>query len=392
MLRFSEKQREFLKNANHRWNIKSGATRSGKTYLDYYIIPKRIRACNTSGLIVLLGNTRGTLERNILEPMRNIWGEALVGKIGSNNTVKLFGKKCYALGADKVSQVSKLQGAGISYCYGDEITTWNEEVFNMLKSRLDKPGACFDGTCNPDTPEHWFKKFLESDADIFHQHYTIDDNPYNPESFVSELKKEYAGTIYYDRFILGKWVKGEGLIYPFFSRDVHCFNTLPKCYLSWYISIDYGTKNPCVMQLWAVDEYRRRAYLTKEYYYDAKKEQRQKTDSEYYDDLLLFSKGRVIESVIIDPSAASFKAEIRRHGYFSCMNAKNNVLDGIRFSASLLKAGKIFIHEDCKGTISEFGAYSWDEKCGEDKVIKENDHAMDALRYMAHTVLKNKGF
>ena len=392
MIRFSTKQKEYLKNANRRWNIKSGATRSGKTYLDYYIIPKRIRATRGEGLIVLLGNTRGTLERNILEPMRNLWTERLVGKISSNNTVMLFGKKCYAMGADKVSQVSKLQGAGVEYCYGDEITTWNEEVFNMLKSRLDKPNSCFDGTCNPDTPGHWFKKFLESDADIFQQHYTIDDNPFLSKSFIKELKKEYAQTVYYDRFILGRWVRGEGLIYPFFSMDEHCFDTIPEGFYEWFISVDYGTKNPFSMQLWAVNEYQKKAYLTKEYYYDSKKEKRQKTDAEYYDDLFEFSKGKKISNIIIDPSSASFKAEIRKHGYFSCINAKNDVLDGIRLTASGIKSGKIYIQKDCKNTIAEFGAYSWDDKSTEDKVIKENDHAMDAMRYMVHTVLRKKGF
>lgn len=390
MLQLSDKQKEFWNNANCRWNIKSGATRSGKTFLDYYVIPKRIRGCNNNGLIVLLGNTRGTLERNLLEPMRNIWTDNLVGKISSDNTVYLFGKRCYALGADKISQVSKLQGAGIEYCYGDEITTWNEEVFNMLKSRLDKPNSCFDGTCNPDGPEHWFKKFLESDANIYHQHYTIDDNPFNSEGFVKELKKEYAGTVYYDRFILGKWVRAEGLVYPFFSKEKHCFDALPEGDYEWFVSVDYGTQNPFAMHLWAFDEQKGVAYVAKEYYYDGREKRRLKTDADYYNDLFEFCKGRKIENIIIDPSAASFKAEIRSHGYFSCMNANNAVIDGIRNTASYLQAGKIYIQKDCEKTIKEFGIYSWDDKSTEDKVIKENDHAMDSIRYMVHTVLKKR--
>ena len=390
MLQLSDKQKEFWNNANCRWNIKSGATRSGKTFLDYYVIPKRIRGCNNNGLIVLLGNTRGTLERNLLEPMRNIWTDNLVGKISSDNTVYLFGKRCYALGADKISQVSKLQGAGIEYCYGDEITTWNEEVFNMLKSRLDKPNSCFDGTCNPDGPEHWFKKFLESDANIYHQHYTIDDNPFNSEAFVKELKKEYAGTVYYDRFILGKWVRAEGLVYPFFSKEKHCFDALPEGDYEWFVSVDYGTQNPFAMHLWAFDEQKGVAYVAKEYYYDGREKRRLKTDADYYNDLFEFCKGRKIENIIIDPSAASFKAEIRSHGYFSCMNANNAVIDGIRNTASYLQAGKIYIQKDCEKTIKEFGIYSWDDKSTEDKVIKENDHAMDSIRYMVHTVLKKR--
>lgn len=216
MMQLSDKQKEFWNNCSCRWNVKTGATRSGKTYLDYYIIPKRIRACKGNGLIVLLGNTQGTIERNVLEPMRSIWG-SLVGTISSNNKAKLFGRDVYVLGADKKNQVSRIQGAGIEYCYGDEITTWSQDVFQMLKSRLDKPNSCFDGTCNPDSPNHWFKEFLDSKANIYHQHYTIDDNPFLTDEFVTALKQEYYGTVYYNRFILGQWVRAEGAIYKLFA-------------------------------------------------------------------------------------------------------------------------------------------------------------------------------
>ena len=160
-------QKEYFRNANRRWNIKTGATRSGKTYMDYYLIPMRIReTADKDGLTVILGNTKGTLQRNIIEPLRKIWGGSYVSDIKSDNTAVLFGEKCYCLGADKISQVDRLRGSSIKYCYGDEVVTWNEDVFTMLKSRLDKPYSSFDGTCNPEGQQHWFKKFLDSDADI----------------------------------------------------------------------------------------------------------------------------------------------------------------------------------------------------------------------------------
>lgn len=230
-----------MQNCNHRWNIKTGATRSGKTFLDYTVIPKRILKCRGEGLIVLLGNTKGTLERNILEPMRAIWSPALVGQIGSNNTVQIFGKKCHALGADKISQVSKLQGAAFEYCYGDEITTWHEDVFQMLKSRLSCPNSHFDGTCNPGNPQHWFKKFLDSDADIYQQAYTIDDNPFLAPEFVENLKCEYAGTVYYDRYILGRWKAAEGAIYRQVADNPSDFVIYdPPPVLFGTIGVDFG--------------------------------------------------------------------------------------------------------------------------------------------------------
>ncbi len=199
---FTAMQREYFREANHRWNVKSGATRSGKTYMDYFLIPKRIRAAaGKDGLTVLLGNTKGTLQRNIIEPLRGIWGGSFVSDIRSDNTAMLFGEKCFCLGADKVSQVDRLRGSSIKYCYGDEVVTWHEDVFNMLKSRLDKPYSCFDGTCNPEGQSHWFHKFLESNADIFQQKYTIDDNPFLDPVFVKNLKQEHSGTVFYGPLI-----------------------------------------------------------------------------------------------------------------------------------------------------------------------------------------------
>ena len=385
-MNFSAKQKEFWNNATHRWNIKQGATRSGKTYLDYYMIPKRIRACKGQGLIVLIGNTKGTLDRNILDPMRNIWGNELVGNVSGDNTINLFGKKCYIIGADKSSQSSKLQGAGIEYCYGDEITTWNEQVFTMLKSRLDKPNSIFDGTCNPENPGHWFKKFLDSDADIFKQHYTIDDNPFNSREFVENLKKEYWGTVYYDRYILGNWVAAEGLVYPTFSESRHIVDLKKDPEGTYYISIDYGTSNPTSMGIWCVNE--SGATRVREFFHDSRKKLVQYTDEEYYTRLLDLACGHIISSIVIDPSAASFIQTIKRHGKFSIKKANNSVIDGIRTTNTFLQQNKLLFNKCCHDSIREFGLYCWDTNALEDKVIKQNDHAMDDIRYFCSTILK----
>ncbi len=387
-MKFSKKQLEYWNFANHRWNIKQGATRSGKTFLDYYLIPKRIINCTGNGLIVLLGNTRGTLNRNILEPMRNIWGKELVGNISTDNTVNMFGRKVHTLGADKITQVQKLQGSGIEYCYGDEITTWSEEVFSMLKSRLDKPNSLFDGTCNPDSPTHWLKKFLDSDADIFLQHYTIDDNPFNSPEFVKNLKKEYFGTVYYDRFILGNWAAADGLVYPMFSPEKHIVSTNDDGIGEYYISIDYGTNNPTSMGLWKKTG--KNAERIKEFYYDSKKTMRQLTDEEYYNSLLNLAGNRNIRFVIVDPSAASFITTIRRHGKFQVKKADNRVLDGIRFCSCLLSDNRLKFDPSCKDIIREFGAYCWDNQSATDAVIKQNDHAMDEMRYFCQTIMKKE--
>lgn len=382
----SPKQREFVKYGTHRWNFKGGATRSGKTYLDFrWIIPIRIRErIGKDGLAVILGVTKSTIERNVLEPMRNLYGDMLVGTISSDNTAWIFGEKCYCLGAEKVSQVSKIRGASIKYCYGDEVADWSEEVFALLKSRLDKEYSCFDGTFNPQYPDHWLKKFLDSNADIFSQTYTIDDNPFLPESFKENLKKEYEGTVYYDRYILGLWVRAEGLVYPMFGDG--CITQEIPDTGDYYISIDYGTLNPFSAGLWCVGK--KCAVIIAEIYYSGREEKKQKTDEEYCDMVERLAGDKPIRAVVVDPSAASFIEALRRRSGFKVRHADNDVLNGIRTTSDFLRDGRIKIHAGCKDTIREFGLYRWDEKAESDRVVKENDHAMDEIRYMVMTVLK----
>lgn len=385
----SPKQIEFVQNGNRRWNFKGGATRSGKTYLDFkWIIPIRIRErVGKDGLAVILGVTKSTIERNVLEPMRNLYGDELVGTISSDNTAWIFGEKCYCLGAEKVSQVSKIRGASIKYCYGDEVADWSEEVFALLKSRLDKEYSCFDGTYNPQYPNHWLKRFLDSDADIFSQTYTIDDNPFLPSAFVENLKKEYAGTVFYDRYIRGMWVLAEGLIYPMFNESC-IVDELPGKG-EYYVSCDYGTLNPFSAGLWCWDG--KTATRVREYYYSGRENQKNKTDEEYAGEIEKLIGGADVKSIIVDPSAASFIEVLRRRGYM-VRKANNDVTNGIMTTARFLQDGILKVHRGCKDCIREFGLYRWDEKSADDRPIKENDHAMDETRYFAYTVLKNKAY
>lgn len=220
-MQLTSKQNEYIRNATHRWNIKTGAVRSGKSYVDTtYTIPARIRKrIGKSGLIVIFGVSRDTIERNVLQPMREIYGSGLVGTINNRNMARVCGEDAYCLGAEKVSQVAKVQGSSIKYAYGDEVAKWNREVFEMLKSRLDKPYSCFDGACNPENPTHWLKEFIDSDIDIYVQKYEIFDNIYLPKEYVENLCKEYEGTVYYDRLIRGLWKRAEGAIYRMFADD-----------------------------------------------------------------------------------------------------------------------------------------------------------------------------
>lgn len=378
---FTEMQKEFYREASHRWNFKTGATRSGKTYGDYFWIPKRIRnRMGQDGLCVVLGVSKNTIERNILEPMRNIWGSSLVGSISSDNTCYMFGERVHCLGAEKVSQVAKLRGASIKYCYGDEVAEWNQEVFELLKSRLDKPYSRFDGALNPEGPNHWLKQFLESDADIYEQHYTIFDNKYLPKEFVEELCKEYEGTVYYKRYILGEWALAEGLIYPMYES---CFAEPIGSPEEECLSIDYGTMNAFAAILWG--RFGNIWYAMKEYYYSGRDTGIQKTDEEYIMDLNEFIGNRKSLEIIIDPSAASFITLLKKSSKYRVKKADNAVADGIRMTASALKSGRIKICPWLANWRDEAAGYAWDEKALEDAPIKEKDHLMDATRYFVKT-------
>ncbi len=226
----TDKQKEYTQKAARRWNIKTGAVRSGKSFVDTAcVIPDRILSRkNKPGLSAILGVSKSTIERNVLEPMREIYGPRRIGTINSQNIAVIFGEKVYCLGAEKVSQVAKIQGASMKYVYGDEIAKWHPDVFEMLKSRLDKEYSCFDGACNPESPTHWLKQFIDSDVDIYVQHYTLFDNPYLPKAFVDNLCKEYAGTVYYDRLIEGLWKRADGAIYRKFADNPQAFTIKPE--------------------------------------------------------------------------------------------------------------------------------------------------------------------
>lgn len=401
-IEFSPKQKEYFKKAKHRFNFKVGAVRSGKSFGDIgHVIAYRIlERRGKSGLNVILGVSKATIERNVLQPMREIFGYQRIGNINNKNIAILFGEEVHCLGAEKVSQVAKIQGASIKYCYGDEIAKWSREVFELIPSRLDKEYSCMDGACNPEHPLHWLKEFIDrDDIDSYIQHYTIFDNPFLPKSFVDSLCKEYEGTVYYQRFILGEWALAEGLVYPSFREaiiaDLNAYEGDPDEYA---LSIDYGTQNAFAALLW--EKHGATWIAVDEYYHSGRDTGIQKTDEEYVDDLDIFLKS-IIEKrqkdsqenrtyfkkikTIVDPSAASFITALDRRKFYSVIKADNDVLDGIQETHTCMKRGYIKILRSCKSLIAELNGYVWDDRSEDDRPIKVNDHACDSMRYLVHT-------
>lgn len=211
------------------------------------------------------------------------------------------------------------------------------------------------------------------------------DNPSLSPDVRARYGRLYSG-LFYRRYVLGQWCAAEGLVYPFRTADM-VGEELPSGPLQYYVSVDYGTRNPCSMGLWAVSQRTGAALRLREYYYDSRQGQRQKTDEEYYQALEKLTGDQDITAVVVDPSALSFITTIRRHGRFRVRKAQNDVLTGIRTVAGLLESGKLRIHPDCRAALREFSLYRW-EASGEDRPVKEDDHAMDDIRYFAMTVMR----
>lgn len=290
-------------------------------------------------------------------------------------------------GGKDESSFTLIQGRTLAGVLLDEVVLMPESFVNQALARCSVGGARFWFSCNPGSPLHWFKEKWIDRADelnALYIHFAMTDNPSLSAETLERYNKIYTG-VFYQRYVLGEWVLAEGLVYSNFCEE-NITDEIPESG-EYYISIDYGTMNPFSAGLWCLRG--AKAVRIKEFYYNGREKNEQLTDEHYCDIIEDFAKGYDIRKVIVDPSAASFIAALRKR-HFTVMQARNEVLDGIRRTATLLQNGYIKIHRSCGDAIREFGLYSWDEKATEDTVIKENDHAMDDIRYFVNTILRYK--
>ena len=368
-----------------RINLLEGSVSSGKTWISLVLWGFWLATMPQNQLYLMCGKSLTTLKRNCLIPLEAMFGQSNFSFSTSAKEAYLFGRRILLEGANDARSEGKIRGLTLQGAYCDELTLFPKDFFVMLLSRLRVPGAKLIATTNPDSPEHWLKKeYIDrmAELDMLTMRFLLDDNTTLDRQYVESVKKEYTG-VFYNRFILGEWAIAEGLIYPQFDREKH-IEQRDNPQGEWYISVDYGTLNAFSAGLWCYDG--TTAYRAAEYYYSGRETRKQLTNAQYLQRIQQLAVSHKIECVIVDPSAASFIAELR-NADFTVRKGKNAVVDGIRRVSSALQAGKLQFSPDCKGCIREFGLYRWDESCSEDRPIKENDHAMDDVRYFVNTIM-----
>ncbi len=371
--------------------ICDGAVRSGKSLCMFISFVTWAQSSFRDSSFAICGRTASSVKRNILTPYLPVLkqlgfnckfntsaGKLTVELGGRENVFFIFG------GKDEASQ-TLIQGMTLSGVMLDEVALMPRSFVEQALARCSVEGSKFWFNCNPSNPGHWFynewiKKREQKNA--LYLHFTMQENPSLSKEMLSRYENMYSGA-FYERFVKGRWVAADGLVYPMFSEE--CMSEAPSKCERFFISCDYGTVNPSSFGLWGLSK--GVWYRIDEYYYSSKREGLQKTDEEYYTELKRLAKGKKITAVICDPSAASFITTIKRHGEFNVVPAKNDVLDGIRRVSDCLKNGSIKICRGCSDSIREFSLYCWDEGSVKDCPRKENDHAMDDIRYFVSTVM-----
>ncbi len=376
--------------------ICDGAIRSGKTLSMAVGFLLWATASFDGCTFAICGKTIESLRRNVISELP-AWVEGVLTVTERRSENKLIvsdGKRSntfYIFGGRDESSYTLIQGITLAGILLDEVALMPRSFVDQACARCSVEGSRMWFNCNPAGPEHWFyKEWIQQleKKNALHLHFTMADNLSLGEKIRTRYESLFTG-VFYRRYIQGEWCLAEGLIYDNFRPERHVTSDLPTAG-RYFISCDYGTLNPFSAGLWCLTV-KGVAVRIREYYYDGRTSGKQKTDGEYYEELVKLADGLSIEAVVVDPSAASFITLIRRQGKFSVRRAKNDVLDGIRRTAGFLQAGQLLIGSECKDCIREFGLYTWEDKGGEDRPVKANDHAMDDTRYFCNTILRRQG-
>lgn len=402
-----------------RTNIYEGSVRSGKTISSLLRWLGYVRQ-GPAGNLAMIGKTERTLKRNVVDVLVEMLGKRRCKPNWGEGEMMLLGRRIYLAGANNEAAVGKIQGLTLAGAYVDEVSLMPEAMWAMLLTRLSVEGAQLFATSNPDNPHHWLMRdylkraavWLDSDGQVLTEDegdrldlarfsFRLRDNPSLPAAYVRALETEFTG-LWRKRYVEGLWVLAEGAIYDMWDADRHVVSMLPRddkgrlAVDEWLLAVDYGTTNPFVALLVGVGTGRdgtERLVVAREWRWDSRVRGRQMTDAEYSQALRRWVDGQLpaelgeqvrVDRIYVDPSAASFIAQLWRDHWPGVHGADNAVVDGIRSVSSLLSAGRLEVHESCNGLVGETSGYVWDDTAadrGEEKPMKVDDHGPDALRY-----------
>lgn len=396
---FSSKQLEFMTYSTAKWNLAWGSVRCGKTVGTVFRFLEAVNNCPDSD-IYIVGHTFDTAYRNVVRLIMESSEFEIFRPFCTWSGKKLFfkDKVITVLGAKDEGAIGQFQGVTMSLVYCDEITLYPISIIEMIDTRLSRTWSMAIATMNPSHPKHkikeWIDKADEGDKNYYSLKFTLDDNPYVEEEYKERIRKSLSG-VFYRRNYLGEWCLAEGAIFDFFDTNIHVVDSPPRAADYWVAGIDYGAVNPfcCLLLGVSTGKYAQTGkimWVEKEYYWNPNPKTgtgRQKTNSEFADDLQKFLQDYSVKQIYIDPSAAAFKVEMRKRG-MATVDANNEVLDGITMLSNELNRGTLVICKECKNTIREIEGYVWDTKSaerGKDEPVKKDDHAVDALRYIIAT-------
>lgn len=394
------KQLEFIMNSTAKWNLAHGSVRSGKTVCTLFRFMEACYHCPDSQ-IWMIGRSSETIYDNAIRLILESRGKDVPDPLAiyrpfctwsaGKRELKFKDKTISTLGAQNEGAIGAIQGKTFSLVYCDEMTLYPESIIDMIDTRLSNPHSMGFASMNPSFPKHklkqWIDKAEEGDKNYYQLQFTLDDNPYLEDSYKERIRNSLSG-LFYKRNYLGIWCLAEGAIFDFFERSTYVVRKPPRAAEYWIAGIDYGTSNAFACLLIGVNtgKYTQTGkclWVEKEYYWDSKKQGRQKTNSEYAEDVQKFLEDYGVKNVYLDPSAEAFQLELRRKGIHT-VHANNDVDNGIQIMTSEMKKGNLFVCDNCTNLIREIESYVWDPKAAEkgyDEPLKKDDHAVDALRY-----------
>lgn len=390
----SPKQIEFIENSTAKWNLAHGSVRTGKTVGTLFRFMQACYFCPDSQ-IFMVGHSSETIYENavrlLFESPQFIIYRPFCSWSPGNRVLTFRDKKIKILGAKDEGAVGQFQGKTMSLVYCDEMTLYPDSIIQMIDSRLSNPWSMGFASMNPTYPDHPIKKWIDAgiqgDKNYYSLHFTLEDNPYVDEDYKNRLKNASSG-IFYKRNYLGLWCLAEGAIFDFFDTKIHVLRKPPCAAEYWIAGIDYGVSNAFACVLVGINtgistQTGKRLWVEKEYYWDSKKQGRQKLNSEFAEDVKDFLEPYAVKQIYIDPSALAMKLELQRKG-MHVVEANNDVFNGIETMTNEMAKGNLYVLSECKNLIREIQNYVWDSKKstqGDDAPVKKADHCCDALRY-----------